>query len=184
MTLKITIPSGELYDEEENEFIYLSEVQLELEHSLYSISKWESVTEKSFFVDNITDINDSIEYIKCMTITPDISPDVYNRLTLSNFNTVNEYINAPMSATRLSELQKSGGTSGNRDRITSELIYYWMIVCNIPFECDKWHFNRLLALIEICNIKNTPPEKLSEQEFLSKRAAINEERKRKYNTKG
>lgn len=179
--LHITIPATEKWDELKEEFIYSKEQKLQLEHSLVSISKWESKWNKSFlYTRNKTD-DEILDYVKCMTITQNVDPEIYKNLTVYNFEQINGYINAPMTATHFSE--DSTGKKNN-ERITSELIYYWMIALNIPFECQKWHINRLLTLIRVCNIKNQPPKKRSRREIMSRNAALNAARKKQLNTKG
>jgi hypothetical protein len=115
-----------------------------------------------------------------MTITQNVDPNVYNRLSNENITTINNYIDAPMTATTFSNTN----TSKSREIITSELIYYWMISLNIPMECQKWHLNRLLTLIRVCNVKNTPPKKMSGKEIMSRNAALNAARRKKLNSKG
>ncbi len=116
-----------------------------------------------------------------MTLTQNVDPNIYNHLTTENIQTINQYIESPMTATYFSENRNS---PVNRETTTAELIYYWMITLNIPFECQKWHLNRLLTLIKVCNIKNTPPKKRSQSEIMKKNAAINEARKKQWHTKG
>lgn len=116
-----------------------------------------------------------------MTITQNVNPEVYEHLNSRNIQEVNEYIGAPMTATTFSE-DKQG--KGGREIITAELIYYWMISLNIPFECQKWHLNRLLTLIKVCNIKNSPPKRRSKKSIMSRNAALNAARKQQMNTNG
>lgn len=179
--LQLTIPRTEYWDEEKQEFSYENECHLQLEHSLVSISKWESVWQKPFL--NSTNLTDEevLDYIKCMTITQNVSPKVYSRLTKENINQINTYIGSPMTATTFSEIP---GESNSREIITSEIIYYWMVTFNIPFECQKWHIHRLLALIKVCNLKNQPERKMTQTEILQRQRQLNEERKKKYNTAG
>lgn len=179
--LQITIPSTELWDEQKEEFVYTKEKTLQLEHSLVSISKWESKWNKSFLSSKEKTTEEIIDYIRCMTITQNVDPEVYARLPNRTIQQIYDYINAPMTATVFSDTGRKGG---NRDVITSELIYYWMIALNIPFECQKWHLNRLLTLIRVCEIKNAPPKKMSKRETMSRNAALNAARRKKYNTKG
>lgn len=179
--LQITIPSTELWDEQKEEFVYTKEKTLQLEHSLVSISKWESKWNKSFLSSKEKTTEEIIDYIRCMTITQNVDPEVYTRLPNRTIQEIYDYINAPMTATVFSDTGRKGG---NRDVITSELIYYWMIALNIPFECQKWHLNRLLTLIRVCEIKNAPPKKMSKRETMSRNAALNAARRKKYNTKG
>lgn len=179
--LQITIPSIELWDEKKEEFIYTKGQTLQLEHSLVSLSKWESKWCKSFLFTKEKTYEETLDYIKCMTLTQNVDPEVYNRLTNVNIDDINKYIEAPMTATFFSDDKL---TKSSREIITAELIYYWMIALNIPFECQKWHLNRLLALVKVCNIKNSPPKKRSGKEIMSRNAALNATRRKRLNTKG
>lgn len=179
--LRITIPATELWDEKTEEFVYIKEQTLQLEHSLVSLSKWESKWHKSFLSRSDKTDEETLDYIKCMTLTQNVDPDVYLYLTDDNIKQVNDYIGAPMTAT---VFRDDNNNKGNREVVTSELIYYWMIALNIPFECQKWHLNRLLTLIRVCNLKNTPPKKQSAKEIMSRNAALNAARRKKYNSKG
>lgn len=178
--LQITIPSTELWDEKKEEFVYVKEKTLQLEHSLVSLSKWESKWNKSFLSKREKTDEETIDYIKCMTITQNVDPEIYNRLPRDVIQQIYEYINAPMTATVFSDNKKTP----SREAITSELIYYWMIALNIPFECQKWHLNRLLTLIRVCEVKNAPPKKRSAREIMSRNAAINAANKKRFNTTG
>jgi hypothetical protein len=179
--LQITIPAVEQWDERKQEFVTTKEQTLQLEHSLVSLSKWESKWCKAFLTKQEKTLEETLDYIKCMTITQNVDPEVYNYLTNKNIDEINKYIEAPMTATYFSD-DKTVKTS--REQITAELIYYWMIALNIPFECQKWHLNRLLTLIRVCNIKNQPPKKRSKKEIMSRNAALNAARRKHLNTKG
>jgi hypothetical protein len=184
--LQITIPEAvvEEFDERTNEFVYTTvckEQTLQLEHSLVSLSKWESKWCKSFLSKNKKTDEELIDYIKCMTITQNVNPEVYQHLTPENFKQIDAYIAAPMTATVFSEDKSS---KGSREVVTSELVYYWMIALNIPFECQKWHLNRLLTLIRVCNIKNAPPKKRSKHDIMRGNAALNAARRKQLNTRG
>jgi len=178
--LKITIPSRELFDESTMEFIETKEYTIQLEHSLVSISKWESKWNVPFFSKEEKTVDQVIDYARCMTITQNIDDKVYNGLTQENINAINKYINAPMTATTF----KNKSHSISSEIITSELIYYWMIALNIPMECQRWHINRLLTLIKICNIKNDPGKKMSRNEIMSRNAALNKARRAQFHSKG
>ncbi len=179
--LRITVPaSNELWDEKNQMFVTAKEQTLQLEHSLVSLSKWESKWCKAFFNSDKTS-DELVDYIKCMTLTQNVPPEVYNRLTAENIREINEYIEAPMTATYFTQEQRSGNS---REVVTSELIYYWMIALNIPFECQKWHINRLLTLIRVCNIKNQPAKKMSRRDIMSRNAQLNAARRAKLNTRG
>lgn len=179
--LQIIIPSIEMWDEVEEKFVYTKEQKLSLEHSLVSLSKWESKWCKPFLSKEAKTIEETIDYIRCMTITQNVNPDIYRYITNENIKEVNKYIEAPMTATIINEPKSN---SVNREQITAELIYYWMIALNIPFECQKWHLNKLLTLIRVCNIKNRPPKKMSKSQLMSRNTALNAARKRQLNTKG
>ena len=180
--LRLTIPlTEEKWDEDKQEFIEPKVQILQLEHSLVSLSKWESKWNKPFLsAKDMTD-EETIDYIKCMTLTPNVSDDIYNHLNQQHIDQVRHYILAPMTATVFS---KESNSKGGKEIVTSELIYYWMVALNIPFECQKWHLNRLITLIKVCNIKNNPPKKRSKREIMSRNAALNAARKKQLNTRG
>lgn len=179
--LKITIPETDLFNEETNEFTPVKEQTLVLEHSLVSISKWESKWCRPFFEKKEKTHEETIDYIRCMTITQHVKPEVYLCITKDIEAEVMKYIEAPMTATTFSD-RKQGGSG--RERITSELIYYWMITFKIPVEFEKWHLNRLLTLIRVCEVKNTPPKKMSKGEIMNRNRALNAARRQQLNTKG
>jgi hypothetical protein len=181
--LQLTIPAAELYDESTNQFIPVKEQTLMLEHSLVSLSKWESKWCKPFLSKDGLTTEQTIDYIRCMTLTQNVPPIVYSLLTDDNIKTVENYINAPMTATWFSADEKKHGRS-NGEVVTAELIYYWMIALQIPMECQKWHLNRLITLVRICNIKNTPPKKMGKRATMSRNAAINAARRKQLNTTG
>ena len=180
--LQITIPSSENWDEAKQEFINTEERTLQLEHSLVSISKWEAKWHKPFLANKEKTVEETQDYIRCMTLTQNVDPQVYSNLTNANIQTVNQYIQDSMTATWFRK--SSGGRGGVRETVTSELIYYWMITLNIPFECQKWHLNRLLTLIRVCNVKNSPRKNMSRKQLLSENRALNEARRKRLNTKG
>ena len=179
--LTITIPATEMWDEKNEKFIDIKECRLQLEHSLVSLSKWESKWCKPFLFTNDKTAEEIMDYVRCMTLTTNVSPEVYYGLTSENIKAINAYIEAPMTATHFGSEQNG---SGKREVVTSELIYYWMIALNIPFECQKWHLNRLLTLIRICNIKNQPAKKMSRKEIMSRNAVLNAARRKQLGTKG
>lgn len=180
--LQIDIPlTPELWDDTAQEFI-LPEIQtIQLEHSLVSLSKWESKWCKPFLSSQEKTDEETLDYIKCMTLTSDVDPDVYNCLTAENVEQINQYIYAPMTATTFSEDKRS---KINREVITAELVYYWMIALNIPFECQNWHLNRLLTLVRVCSIKNQPPKKMRKGDLMRRNASLNEARRKQLNTNG
>jgi len=180
--LEISIPSFELWDEESNEFRQFKGGILVLEHSLVSISKWEMKWCKPFLAKEAKTNEETLDYIKCMNLSKHTDPILYTSIPSSEIDKINEYIKAPMTATYFSDQNKPRG--GAREEVTSELIYYWMIALEIPFECQKWHLNRLLTLIRVCEIKNQPPKKRSRRDIMSRNTALNEARRKKLNTKG
>lgn len=180
--IKITIPAGEFYDEKSGEFIYFKETSLSLEHSLLSISKWESKWHKPFLSKLKTDSKTNeevIDYIRCMTITQGIPESAYYGLTEDNIKTINKYIQNPMTATTVKDDGKRSS-----EIVTSELIYYWMVALEIPFECEKWHINRLLTLIKICNAKNKPGKKMGRKATMKRNSSLNAARRKRMGSKG
>lgn len=181
--LQLTIPTIEMYDDDKEEFVYVKGQTLRLEHSLVSISKWESKWCKPFLTKKRKSEEETLDYIRCMTLTQNVNPELYNHITDEQIGQVNEYIDAPMTATWFSNNNKTGKPS--TEQVTSELIYYWMITLNIPVdECQKWHLNRLLTLIKVCNIKNQPPKKMDKKSLLSRNAELNAARRKRLNTRG
>ena len=178
--IDIIIPEAEQFDERTMQFTYSKEQKLTLEHSLIAISKWESKFEKPFLSSEKT-TEEVLDYIKCMTITQNVSPETYLRLSSKNLEDIQKYIEAPMTATTFKKIEKRGG---KKEIITAELIYYWMIAFNIPFECQKWHLNKLLTLIEVCARKNEPPKKMSRREISAQHRAINQINRERFHTKG
>lgn len=178
--LYITVPEAEYFDDLKEEFIYVKETTLCLEHSLVSLAKWESKWNKPFLSNTNKTDEEIVDYIRCMTITQNVNPLVYLGLTRANYSQINEYIDAPMTSTWFSNKQKQ---SRQREIITAEIIYYWMVSLNIPFECQKWHLNRLLTLVRVCNEKNNP-QKMSRKEQIAQQRELNAARKKQMNTKG
>lgn len=180
--LQIKVPLGREQWDEKNEVFILPEMRtLQLEHSLVSISKWESKWCVPFFSKRSKTTEEVIDYIKCMTITQNVKDETYEYLTQSNVDEILKYIESPMTATTFN------GRSNNRptrEVITSELVYHWMIELGIPMECQKWHINRLLTLVEVRNIKTQPPKKVGGKDLMGQYAKLNEARRRKYNSRG
>lgn len=178
--LIIHVPARELWHEIKQEFVPVKACTLKLEHSLLSISKWESKFHKPFLGKEEMTLEETLEYIKCMTIDANVDPNVYLCITNDNVKEIVEYINDPMTATWFAEKKKRP----NREIITSEVIYSWMIFANIPMECQKWHLNRLLTLIRVVNEKSQPPKKMSKKEAIAQQRALNEARRKQLGTKG
>lgn len=179
--LTIVVPARDMFDEKTEEFYQTKECKIQMEHSLVSISKWESKWHKPFLSSEDKTQEEFIDYIKCMTITQNVDPIIYRSLTKKNIDDIYNYIEDPMTATTFKSF---GNNSNKKEIITSEIIYYQMIGLQIPFECQKWHLNRLLALIRVCAIKNQPPKKMKTSDAIKRHQAINEMNKARFNTKG
>lgn len=181
MLLIVEVPVGpEGFDNQGQTFIEPKKFLLALRHSLVSLSKWESFYEKPFLNSKEKTSEETLHYIKDMAVTPDVPPEVFESLTDENIQTITAYITRKMTATTVYEANSAPA----RDVITAELIYYWMISLGIPFECQYWHLERLLMLIRVCNLKNSPPKKLSHSELMARNRALNEQRRNQLNTKG
>lgn len=181
MPLPIHIPGKDLFDERTGKFITVKETNILLEHSLISISNWESKWHKPYLSSEQKTTEEFFSYLQCMCLTKNVDPNVFYALDGENVRKIAEYIANPMTATTF----KRRDQKKSREIITSELIYFWMTSFNIPFEpCQKWHLNRLLTLIEIASIKNQPPKKMGKREAARERAALNASRRAKYNTRG
>ena len=178
--LTIIVPGTDLFDEKSNMFLSTEDYTLELEHSLISLSKWESEFEKPFLGKDQKTEEEVIGYIKCMTLTPNVPDDVFLRLSQGNLTAVDAYINAKMTATWFAESTKKP----SREVVTSEVIYYWIVSMNIPLECQEWHLNRLFTLIQVISLKNEPAKKMSPREIAARNRSLNEQRRAQMGTRG
>lgn len=181
MPLSITIEPQEFYDERTSRFFEIPRKTIQLEHSLLSISKWESKWHKPYFTDKQKTKEEELDYIRCMTISGPCDPIFYQGLSIKNRKEIFDYISDPMTATTVKNSQPN---KKSREMITSELIYYWMTALNIPFSCEKWHINRLFMLIEIASIKNAPSKKMPKGDVMRQNHALNMARRAKHGTKG
>jgi hypothetical protein len=180
--LTIEVPGVEHYDEAREEFVDLNPTTLQLEHSLVSLSKWEAKWETPFLGDKPKTPEQNFDYVKLMTLTPNVPDEVYSRLSEENFAAINAYLESKQTATWFSE--EAAGKPGAKQVITSELIYYWMVALTIPWDAENWHLNRLITLIRVCNQKNAPEKKMSRAEIMERQRRLNAERRAKYNTSG
>ncbi len=179
--LQITIPASEQWDPINECFIDTKAQTLQLEHSLVSISKWEMKWHKPFLGRDEKTQEETLDYVRCMTLTQNVDPSVYRNLNNQHMTEIGQYIENPMTATWFRE---SKNRKSSREIVTSEVIYYWMIALNIPFECQKWHLNRLLTLIRVCNEKNAPQKKMSKRQLMNRNRALNEARKKQWHSNG
>jgi len=180
--LQITTERTEFFNEDTNEFVYVQPQKLILEHSLLSVSKWEAKWKKPFLTKDDKTPEELLDYIRCMTINQNVNPLVYNCLTRNQLKAVENYIGDKASAT---VIRTANTPHGSGRAVTSELIYYWMTAQNIPFECEKWHLNRLLTLIKVANIENNPKKKkMGRRDIYNQNRALNAARRARHNTKG
>lgn len=177
--LEITIPANEFYLSEVAQFISTPTRTIKLEHSLVSISKWESKWKKPFLGESKKTQSEYLDYIKCMTITQNVDALTYKALTEDNMQAIADYMLDPMTATTVRDTKGKK----NRETLTAEVIYYYMISLNIPIEFQKWHINRLMMLIKVVNAKQNPP-KVNKREAYNRRKQLNAERRQKLNSKG
>lgn len=183
--LPIIVPDGEeQWDEARQEFIYPNGMEIKLEHSLMSLSKWEAKWNKPFLAEKKKSFDEMLDYIRCMSLTRDVPEDLYRCLTPSNFREINEYIDAPMTATWFSGQDGWRKGHANGRIVTAELLYCYMIKLGIPFECQKWHLNRLLTLIRVCEEEEKPPKKMSQRTVMSRNTALNTARRKHLNSRG
>lgn len=179
----VVIPEMEFFDEKNDIFIKTKSSIFQIEHSLISLSKWESKWKKPFLDSKDKTADELIDYIKCMTLTKNVDDSVYKMIPNNVLKEINDYIEHPMTATWFSD-DKKKNRKRSREIVTSEIIYYWMITLNIPFECQKWHLNRLLTLIRVCSLKNAPAKKMNRKDILKNNAKLNAARRASMNSKG
>ena len=181
--LEIKVPDTELWDYSKEVFVSVAGQTLQLEHTLVTLSEWESKWKVPFLSETKKSADEILDYVKIMTITPNVPEELYYALTSEHYDAINNYISDPMTATWFNKLPEKG--RNRQEQVTSELIYYRMIALNIPIDvCQHWHLNRLLTLIEVCNRKNQPPKKMSKSEALRQTAAMNAKRRAQLKSKG
>jgi len=182
--LKLTVPGVELFDDSTQQFHYTRDTILELEHSLFSLSKWEAKWEKPFFSPQPKSEEETLDYIYQMCLTPDIPVEIFNRIDDRLMSIVNEYLSAKQTATWFNERPSGSPNNTSRETITSELIYYWMMTHRISLECEHWHLNRLITLLKVFEQKNSPPKKMNKADAAAERNRINAQRKAAMKTSG
>lgn len=178
--LELTIHGEEHFDEEKEIFFTVGDVKVELEHSLASISKWESVWEKPYLGPTEKTYEETLSYVKMMAVSNNVDDTLLAAFTSEHYEAINTYINAKMTATWFNDKNQKP----SREVITAEIIYYWMVSLQIPFECQHWHLSKLLALIKVCSQKNAPAKKMGKSDLAAQNRALNEQRKRDMRTRG
>ena len=173
--LKLFIPGSELFNASTSEIIHVKPTTLVLEHSLLSLSKWEEKWEKPFLSNDKLTYNELLDYARCMTVSSNVDPNVYITFQSDTIQKIQEYISKAATATTIKDLDRH---RASKEIVTSELIYCWMIQLGIPFECQKWHLNRLITLIRVCSIKNSPGKKMSKKDTLKQYAQLNAARRK------
>lgn len=183
--LQLVIPDRDSFDERTQRFTTIKGQTLQLEHSLVSISKWESKWKKPFLQQKKMTIEETRDYIRCMTITQNVNPIIYDQITADQMDEVRSYIDDPMTATTISKIEGKGKSGGSHTVLTSEVIYYYMTAYNIPFDpCQKWHLNRLMMLIKVCDEKNAPKKKMSKRQAAANYKNLNAARRARSHSRG
>lgn len=181
--LTIVVEKTEFFDDKNQEFIDVEGATFDLEHSLVSLSKWESIWEKPFLGPEEKTNEETFSYIECMCLTDNIPSSTFRNLSDNNVKAINEYVNKKMTATWFSK--KKAGPPGRKEIITAEIIYFWMVAQNIPIECENWHLNRLLTLVEVVSEKSNPnKKKMSRREVAAQQRMLNQQRQAQLGTKG
>lgn len=195
--LKLKIMGRQYWDPVKAEFFRTPDTELRLEHSLFSLAKWENNWHVPFLsnAEKMTK-EQLIDYLRCMTVGKDEPTEVYNRLTREQYQAIQEYMEDPATATwfrgeaKPSEW-KNGGRAKPRPRArkggtetTAEVIYAQMFTLGIPKECEMWHLNRLLTLIRVCQESTAPPKKMSRSDRMAQQRMLNEQRRAKLHTRG
>lgn len=194
MPMEIVIPSipkQEFFNESTGEFMEQEPIKggrIQLEHSLISLQNWEKKWHKPFLGKGLKNeektTEEILDYIRCMTLTPGVDPEIYKYIPESEIKRIKEYIDNPMTATWFSEKNGGAGNGGKRQIVTAEIIYYWMITLQIPPEYRKWHLNQLLTLIRVISIENAPKKKMNKNDILRQNAQLNAARRAKHNSRG
>lgn len=182
MSIKIHIPATELWDPLKEEFITVKDQTILMEHSLLSVDKWESKWKKPYLSSDDKTPIEVIDYLRCMTITKDVSPYAYYAIPSDELKRIEAYIKDPMTATTIRDTRDVRGRK--REIITSEIIYWQMTQLNIPMEWERRHLNKLLTLIQVGAIKSQPPKNMSKKDIAKQNRSLNAARRAKYHTRG
>lgn len=183
--LKVTIPKRELFDEKSERFIYFDGCELQLEHSLISLAKWESRWHKPFLAKQEKTDLEIRDYIRCMSLNKNVDPKIYNYIPQDVIKGIFNYIEDPMTAVQFGNKDAlEPGASRRKEVVTAEIIYYWMVTLGIPMQCEKWHLNRLLTLIRVINIKTSPNKPMSKKDLAARNYKLNKARRAKHGTRG
>lgn len=178
--LTIVVPLQEGVDQDNN-FVLIEGFELELEHSLASLSKWESKFEKPFLSSKEKTTEEVLAYIECMCRTPNVPPEVWGKLSQDNYNAINAYIDSKQTATWFSD-DKPQTQSG--EIITAEIVYFWMTSMRIPWEAQHWHLNKLFTLVRVFDLKSAKPKPMGRAEQLQRQRELNQKRRAEMKTKG
>ena len=182
--ITVQIPETELYNEATGRFMQVKGITIQLEHSLISLSKWESKWHKPFIATKDKTHEEFIDYLRCMTLTKNVDPNAYYAIPGKTMTEISNYINDPMTATTFTKNQNEKDPMGKNKIVTAEIIYYYMVTLGIPVEFERWHLNRLLTLIKVVSIKNTPPKKMSRDAVLARNSKLNRARRARSGSRG
>lgn len=177
--LPIEIAKKELWDNEREEFLYIEATTLRLEHSLVSIREWESKWHKPFLSDQEKTYEETLDYIRCMSLEPISDPNIVYGLSQEQVDKIIEYINEKMTASWINS-KREETTHRNQNPTTSEVIYAMMFELGIPIECQNWHFNHLIMQIQVSAERQKPPKKKSKAELTQEYKEINARRRAEY----
>lgn len=177
--LEIELEELEAWDDKKQEFVVLKNEVVCLEHSLKSISEWEAKWKVPFLDTTPRTKQMILDYVSCMVVS-EVPKGFLERLKTRDFSRIQEYIDDSRTASWIS----SEDNTNDGSKVTSELIYYWMVTAGIPFSAEEWHLNRLMMLIKIYGEKNKPEKKRSREDILERNRELNEKRRREMGTNG
>lgn len=180
--LVLKFDGQELYNEHTEEFETTPAFELELEHSLVSLSKWEEKWEKPFLGRGAKSTEETLDYIKQMTLTPNVPPEIYTRITGEHIELLSKYIDSKRTATWFSNEKKAGRSSS--EMVTAEIIYSWLILLEISFEVETWHLNKLVTLVKVINQKKSKPKKMSKADQMQQQRDLNAQRRAQMGSSG